>query len=53
MASPAGDLGERQASTVDPNVLDRSLEAPAPNGKKDWHVEIPLLNALALMREVL
>jgi putative transposase len=27
------DLGERQASAVAPNVLDRSFEAPAPNRK--------------------
>ena len=27
------DLGERQASAVDPNVLDRGFEAPAPNRK--------------------
>ena len=27
------DLGERQATAVAPNVLDRSFEAPAPNRK--------------------
>ena len=27
------DLGERQASAVAPNVLDRTFEAPAPNRK--------------------
>src|SRR4029079_8642812 len=27
------DLGERQASAVAPNVLDRSFDAPAPNRK--------------------
>jgi putative transposase len=27
------DLGERQAATVAPNVLDRGFEAPAPNRK--------------------
>jgi hypothetical protein len=26
-------MGERQASAVAPNVLDRSFEAPAPNRK--------------------
>src|SRR5436190_5943947 len=32
-ASAAARQGERQASAVAPNVLDRSFEAPAPNRK--------------------
>jgi putative transposase len=30
---PPPDLGERQATAVAPNVLDRSFEASAPNRK--------------------